>query len=108
MNNKLLTVSIFDCSINTDVFECWLEQDLFPKLKENSVLIMDNASFHKGKRLEYIVSNAGHYIVWLPKYSPDLNPIEKMWAQVKGIRNKFRIKDIHELFEYYCNDLFGI
>ena len=36
----------------------------------------------------------GHYIVWLPKYSPDLNPIENMWSRVTAIRNKFRVKDI--------------
>lgn len=107
-NNKLLTVSIFNYSINTDVFECWVKQDLLPKLRESSVLIMDNASFHKGKRLEELVSRAGHHIIWLPKYSPDLNPIEKMWAQVKGIRKKFRIKDIHKLFEDHCNGLFSI
>lgn len=42
------------------------------------------------------------------KYSPDLNPIEKMWSRVKSIRNKFRIKDIDELFKKYCDILFGI
>ena len=41
---------------------------------------MDNATFHKGKKLIELIKSAGHYIVWLPKYSPDLNPIEKMWS----------------------------
>jgi transposase len=104
----LLTVGVFDCSVNTAVFESWIEQDLLPKLKEPSVLIMDNAAFHKGKRLQELVRCSGHYIVWLPKYSPDLNPIEKMWSRVKSIRNKFRIKDIDELFKKYCDKLFGI
>ena len=79
-----------------------------PKLKETSVLIMDNATFHKGKRLQELVRCAGHYIMWLPKYSPDLNPIEKMWSRIKSIRNKFRVKDIDELFKKYCDNLFGI
>ncbi len=52
IENRLLTVGVFDCSVNTEVFECWIEQDLLPKLKETSVLIMDNATFHKGKRLQ--------------------------------------------------------
>ena len=108
IENRLLTVGVFDCSVNTEVFECWIEQDLLPKLKETSVLIMDNATFHKGKRLKELVRCAGYYIVWLPKYSPDLNPIEKMWSRVKAIRNKFRVKDIDKLFKDYCNDLFGI
>lgn len=53
------------------------------KLKEQSVLIMDNSTFHKGKRLQELRQKAGDYLVWLPKYSPDLNLIEKMWAQEK-------------------------
>ena len=106
--NRLLTVGVFDCSVNPEVFECWIEQDLLPKLKETSVLIMDNATFHKGKRLQELVRCAGHYIVWLPQYSPGLNPIEKMWSRVKSIRNKFRIKDIDELFKKHCDNLFSI
>ena len=51
--------------------------DLLPKLKSPSVLIMDNATFHKGKKLIKLIKSAGHYIVWLPKYSPDLNLIKK-------------------------------
>ena len=91
--------SNFLSHLYTEVFECWIEQDLLPKLKETSVLIMDNATFHKGKRLQELVRCAGHYIVWLPKYSPDLNPIENMWSRVKAIRNKFRVKDIDKLFK---------
>ncbi|MEG2474410.1 transposase, partial [Acinetobacter sp.] len=67
IENRLLTVGVFDCSVNTAVFESWIEQDLLPKLKEPSVLIMDNAAFHKGKRLQELVRCSGHYIVWLPK-----------------------------------------
>jgi len=78
IKNKLLTVSLFNCSITTEVFEGWIEHDLLPKLKEKSVLIMDNATFHKGKSLKKLIQEAGHYLVWLPKYSPDLNLIEKM------------------------------
>ncbi len=48
------------------------------QLKSTSVLIMDNATFHKGKKLIEVIKSVRHYIVWLPKYSPDLNPIEKM------------------------------
>ena len=65
IENRLLTVRIFDCSVNTRVFECWIEQDLLPKLKESSVLIMDNATFHKEKRPQELVRCAGHYICLL-------------------------------------------
>jgi transposase len=70
--------------VNTEVFECWIEQDLLPKLKETSVLIMNNTTFHKGKRLQELVRCADHYIVWLPKYSPDLNPIDERYIAQGG------------------------
>ena len=70
--------------------------------------MMEKATLQKGKRLQELVRCAGHYIMWLPKYSPDLNPIEKMWSRIKSIRNKFRVKDIDELFKKYCDNLFGI
>ncbi|WP_445345475.1 transposase [Acinetobacter bohemicus] len=49
-----------------------------PKLKETSVLILTHTTFHKGKRLLELIRSADHDTVWLPRYSPDLNPIEKM------------------------------
>ena len=55
IENRLLTVGVFDCSVNTKVFEYWIKQDLLPKLKETSVLITDNATFHTGKRLKELV-----------------------------------------------------
>lgn len=105
-SNQLITVGLFDTSINTAVFECWIEKDLLPKLTTTSVLIMDNATFHKGKRLLELIKAAGHYLIWLPTYSPDLNPIEKFWSRIKSIRNKLRIQNIDELFKIHCNELF--
>lgn len=105
-SNQLITVGLFDTSVNTAVFECWIEQDLLPKLTTTSVLIMDNATFHKGKRLLELIKAAGHYLIWLPTYSPDLNPIEKFWSRIKSIRNKLRIQNIDALFKIHCNALF--
>ncbi|MGX9940774.1 transposase (plasmid) [Acinetobacter pseudolwoffii] len=90
------------------MFEGWIEHDLLPKLKKKSVLIMDNASFHKGQKLQELLKKVGHYLVWLPQYSPDLNPIEKMWSRVKSVRNKFRVTDSDKLFKDHCGDLFSI
>ena len=82
----LLTFSLFSSSINTIVFTSWLMQDLLPKLP--SVLIMDNASFHKGILMQKAIAEAGHILLYRPPYSPDLNPIEHKWAQAKSIRRK--------------------
>ena len=83
-----LTVSMFCTTINTEIFTVWIKEDLIPKLPPASVLIMDNAAFHKGAEMKKIIKDAGHDILYLPPYSPDLNPIEKKWAQAKNIRRR--------------------
>ena len=90
LGSHLLTVSLFDCNINTDAFSAWIKQELLPKLPPNSVLVMDNASFHKSKMMQEEIVNAGHSLEYLPPYSPDLNPIEHKWAQAKSRRRKLQ------------------
>ena len=88
LGTVLLTVSLFECSINSDVFHSWVEQDLLPKLPAKSVIVMDNATFHKRQDTQQAIEEAGHILEFLPPYSPDLNPIEKKWAQAKQKRRK--------------------
>ena len=101
INHSLLTVSLFNDTINTDVFTAWLIQDLVPKLPANSIVVMDNASFHKSTLINEVLHQAGHTLEYLPPYSPDLNPIEHKWAQAKSIRRKHRCS-IDELFVGLC------
>jgi transposase len=73
------------------VFEDFIEQLLhhyrpYPEL--NSVLIMDNASFHHGERIEQLCREAGVKLLYLPRYSPDLNPIEEFFAELKAFIKK--------------------
>ena len=84
----VLTVSLFQTNVNTGIFSSWVIEDLIPKLPANSVVIMDNASFHKGMLMKKAIEDAGHTLLYLPPYSPDLNPIEKKWAQAKAIRRR--------------------
>ena len=98
----LLTVSLFYSSINTEVFTQWVIDDLLPKLPPCSVLILDNASFHKGTLMQKVIAEAGHILLYLPPYSPDLNPIEHKWAQAKSIRRK-RKCSINQLFAEYVS-----
>ena len=93
----LLTISLFNSTINTEIFDAWVLQDLIPKLPPKSVIILDNATFHKGKTMKQALQEAGHTLLYLPPYSPDLNPIEKKWAQAKKIRRSQR-SSIHDLF----------
>lgn len=84
----LLTVGLFETNIDADVFCSWIVQDLLPKLPAASVIAMDNATFHKRKDIGEAIAKAGHTLEFLPKYSPDLNPIEHKWAHTKSIRRK--------------------
>lgn len=99
-----LTVSLFDCNINSDVFYAWLTQDLIPKISSRSVIVMDNATFHKRADMIEAIEKAGHIPLYLPPYSPDLTPIEPKWAQAKAVRRKERC-GIYELFsdQKYAN-----
>ena len=93
----LLTVSLFEGNVNTNIFTNWLQQDLLPKLPPKSVVIMDNATFHKSSTIQDSLNAAGHTLLYLPPYSPDLNPIEKKWAQAKALRRKCQTP-IEQLF----------
>jgi transposase len=86
--DSLLTLALFDSSINTDVFEAWIRQELLPALPNGAVVVMDNASFHKPEKIQELIENAGCLLEYLPSYSPDLNPIEHKWAQAKALRRK--------------------
>jgi transposase len=101
-----LTVCLFDCNIDSDVFSAWLTRDLLPKTPPESVIVMDNAPFHKRNDMARAIEHAGHTLEYLPSYSPDLNPIEKKWAQSKSIRRKERC-NVADLFlkSEYCASL---
>ena len=88
MAGALLTCSLVTCNVDSDVFHSWLCQDLLPKLPTNSVIVMDNATFHKRADTKRAIIAAGHTLEFLPPYSPDLNPIEHTWAQAKAIRRR--------------------
>lgn len=96
--DRLITVALFDCGINTDVFQAWLTQELLPALSNGAVLVMDNASFHKSEKIQEAIEAAGCLLEYLPPYSPDLNPIEHKWAQAKALKRNLRCST-DELFQ---------
>ena len=82
-DGKLLAPLTFEGSCNKDLFEAWLKNCLLPVLEPGDLIIIDNASFHKGKSIKELVEEAGCEIWYLPPYSPDLNKIENWWAVLK-------------------------
>jgi transposase len=66
------------------LFNFWLENFLLPALGPGYTLIMDNAAFHKSEYTKKLIDNADCRLLFLPPYSPDFNPIEKFWANLKA------------------------
>ena len=91
---------LFEGSINGNCFYAWVKQQLLPHLKGNEVIVMDNIAFHKRKDTLKAILDKGCEILFLPTYSPDLNPIEHAWAKAKAIRKKYSCS-IDEIFTQY-------
>ena len=75
--------TVVDGAVNGDVFEAFVEQVLVPELGPSDVVILDNLSSHKRIRTRELIEATGARLVFLPPYSPDLNPIELIFAKVK-------------------------
>ena len=82
-DGQILSPFCYRGTCNTDLFNLWLKDFLVPALNPGQVVIMDNAAFHKSKETKRLVEQAGCRILFLPPYSPDLNPIELFWANLK-------------------------
>ena len=75
--------TLVDGAIDADVFEAFVAQVLVKELRPGDVVVMDNLSSHKRSHTRALIEAAGAELLYLPPYSPDLNPIENMWSKVK-------------------------
>lgn len=88
LRKTLCAIGLIEGNVDSDVFFAWVEQILLPNIPPNSVIVMDNATFHKRNDTQNVIIRNGHTLEYLPPYSPDLNPIENKWAQAKAIRRR--------------------
>jgi transposase len=77
--------TVVDGAINRDVFDAFIEQVLVPELREGDVVILDNLSSHKSEKARRLIESRGGKLVFLPPYSPDLNPIEMLFSKIKQL-----------------------
>jgi len=77
-----------DGPIDGESFRIYVEKVLVPTLKPGDIVIMDNLGSHKGKAVRQLIRAAGAKLFFLPKYSPDLNPIEQVFAKLKHLLRK--------------------
>ena len=73
-------------------FKRYLETDLLPHLNGNPVLVMDNMKSHHAKVVKNLLDSSGVRYIYLPPYSPNLNPIEKLWSKAKALLRKFNAR----------------
>ena len=92
---------LFEGSCDKIAFNTWLSQVLCPLLDANHVVIMDNASFHKGSETAALIRGSGASLLFLPPYSPELNPIEKDFANIKRIRQYNAETSIDDIIKVY-------
>jgi transposase len=86
-------------STTREVFEAYLERVLAPTLRPGQIVVMDNLSAHKGGRVKEIIEGRGCELLYLPPYSPDLNPIEQAFSKVKGLLRKAEARTRESLIE---------
>ena len=80
---KKIAPLCYQGSMTGERFEAWFKDSLISEVAKGSTIIMDNASFHRKNELQKICDQSGVDLLFLPPYSPDFNPIEKTWANMK-------------------------
>ncbi len=85
---EVVAPCVFDGPITANSFSAWVEQSLVPTLKPGDVVVLDNLSSHKDPRARKAIRAAGAHLLFLPPYSPDLNPIEMLFAKLKTLFRK--------------------
>lgn len=95
----LVAPCVLDGPINRAAFEAYLEQVLVPTLSPGDIVVMDNLSSHKGPTVRRNIEAAGAALLYLPPYSPDLNPIEKAFAKLKALLRKAAQRSVEGLWD---------
>jgi transposase len=86
-------------STTSVVFEAYVQQVLAPTLRRGQVVVMDNLSAHKGERVKELIEGRGCQLIYLPSYSPDLNPIEEAFSKIKRLVRKAEARTKGALIE---------
>jgi len=74
-----------DSGTTAEIFSLFIEHELVPNLRPGDIVILDNLSAHRGAKVRELIEAAGAELLFLPPYSPEFNPIEKVWGKLKDI-----------------------
>jgi len=90
---------VFDGAVNREMFDEYIRVFLAPCLRPGDIVIADNLSAHKSEKAYDTIKMKQAEFIFLPAYSPDLNPIEKMWSKVKQVLRGMKARSHEDLFE---------
>ncbi len=90
---------VIEGATDAAVFRAYVKHVLMPTLRPGEIVVMDNLSSHKSPEIREMIEAAGAELWYLPPYSPDLNPIEKMWSKVKAFLRGFKARGTEQLHE---------
>lgn len=93
----LVAPMVMPGSLNGEVFDTYIEQFVIPVLVPGDVVILDNLSAHKREKVQRLVMGKGARVVFIPPYSPDLNPIELCWSKLKTLLRTQKPRTVDEL-----------
>jgi transposase len=95
-NDRIDAPWVLDGPVNGEAFRTYVETELVPTLKKGDIVIMDNLGSHKGPAIRAAIRSAGAKLLFLPPYSPDLNPIEQMFAKLKHLLRKAQERTVEK------------
>jgi transposase len=87
-HDRITAPLLLDGPINGQAFLAWVEQMLVPTLRPRDIVVMDNLGSHKSEAIHAAIEGAGARLIFLPPYSPDLNPIEQVFSKLKRLLRK--------------------
>jgi transposase len=93
-HDRITAPCLIDGPINGDSFRAYIEHFLLPTLLPGDIVVMDNLGSHKGGAIRRLIRAAGARLFFLPPYSPDLNPIEQVFAKLKVLLRKAEARTI--------------
>jgi transposase len=99
----LIAPWVVDAPMNRTIFETYVETQLAPALRRGDLVILDNLSSHKGERAAKLIRAQGAWLLFLPPYSPDLNPIEMAFAKLKAHLRAAAARTIDDLWKTIGN-----
>src|ERR1700737_994376 len=96
-HDRIVAPWMVEGPIDGESFRSYVEKILVPTLREGDIVIMDNLGSHKGKAVRALIRSAGAKLFFLPKYSPDLNPIEQAFAKLKHLLRKAAARTVEAI-----------